>query len=175
MTGDSFNWSPTSSDSSQSFFDTITSAVSDIFHSIGSMVNSISNFFHEVGQTFSGAPGTFFDTGVNPETGLRTDGMPLGYGCGDAKTDAIVPDHFGSANLIKACVDHDNDYSTLGMSKEEADTRLGANISAAVEAAGYSHWVAESVGTIYKAGVQLFGGDAYANAQAEAKAAAGKH
>lgn len=177
LTGDNYNWSGNSDNSSEGFFDTVKSVISGIFTGLGSMVGSIVNLFNDIGQTFSGAPGTFFDTGVNTTTGLRSDGQPLGYGCGDAKTDGIVPDHFGTANLIPICSIHDNDYATLGMSKEAADAKLGANISAAIEGAGYNHWIAEAVGAIYKAGAQIAGAEAYAKAQAEAQAqaAAGNH
>lgn len=37
---------------------------------------------------------------------LRSDGLPCGYGCGDAKTDAFVPDFFP-----KSCAAHDQCYA----------------------------------------------------------------
>jgi hypothetical protein len=157
---------------SGSILDRAADAVTDFFAAIGEavsdFVDSVEGLVDEVGDFFSGDPGTFFDTGVDPNTGQRTDGHELGYGCADAKSDAVVPDHFGNADLIPACRAHDIAYGTPGVSKLEADRAFGAAVRSAVEYAGYSHATAEIVGGLYQGGVELFGQEAYDNAQREA-------
>jgi hypothetical protein len=58
-------------------------------------------------------------SGVGPD-GVRTDGENLGYGCGDAGTDRIVPDRLFGVDLTAVCVKHDFAYSNCE-SKEKAD------------------------------------------------------
>ena len=59
------------------------------------------------------------NTGVGAE-GLRTDGKDLGYGCGDAGTDQVVPDRLFGVDLRAICVKHDFAYGNCE-SKAQAD------------------------------------------------------
>lgn len=103
------------------------------------------------------------DSGVT--NGVRDDGMQLGFGCGDAKTDHLVPDRVLGNDLTGACYNHDINYSTLGVSKDAADAKfftdtynsMGGGITGAI------------VAGIYYLGVSLGGREAYDNAQAQAR------
>ncbi|MGV7210075.1 hypothetical protein ACLB1G_19725 [Oxalobacteraceae bacterium A2-2] len=137
-------------------------------------IKEVSEVYTNAGKFFTGAPGSFFDTGVDPETGLRPDGRLVGSGCGGEKTDAFVPDFFGKVDLRPSCTNHDTRWGTLGYSKELADAQLGQEVTAALIAGGYSTSIANAVGKIYEAGVTVFGTEAYAQKQAGAAAAAGR-
>jgi RHS repeat-associated protein len=55
----------------------------------------------------------------------RSDGQPLGYGCGDASTDNLVPDKPLGNDFLLACRAHDQCYgNTSGPSKEVCDTNF---------------------------------------------------
>ena len=103
------------------------------------------------------------DSGVT--NGVRNDGMPLGFGCGDAKTDHLVPDRLLGNDLTGACHNHDIAYSTLGVTKEAADAQLGKDVSNAMGGG----LIGAVVGGAYQIGVSLFGQAAYDSAQAEAR------
>jgi hypothetical protein len=102
------------------------------------------------------------DSGVT--NGVRDDGMPLGFGCGDAKTDHLVPDRVLGNDLTGACYNHDIAYSTLGVSKEAADAKLGKDVSNAMGGG----ILGALVGGAYQLGLSLFGQAAYNSAQAQA-------
>jgi hypothetical protein len=103
-----------------------------------------------------------FSTGVT--NGVRDDGKPLGYGCGDAKTDGKVPDQVLGRDLTQACVNHDIGYSTCGVTKSVADAKLGSDVNGLMGGG----ILGAVVGAAYQAGVSLFGQSAYDRAQTEA-------
>ena len=109
-----------------------------------------------------------FNSGVGPN-GLRHDGEDLGCGCGDAKTDKLVPDVVFGVSLFRACEKHDKAYAALGASKLLADVQLGLDITKAFHDA----WgvlgvpVGIVVGLFYSLAVVFFGDEAYQNAQFE--------
>ena len=61
--------------------------------------------------------GTHSGVGIDGE---RTDGAPLGYGCGTASTDRIVPDTIFGVSLAAVCKAHDDQYKEC-ISKDTAD------------------------------------------------------
>jgi hypothetical protein len=66
-----------------------------------------------------GGPGIWFDSGVT--NGVRDDGGQLGAGCGSSSNDHWVPDVAFGIDITDACVKHDKDYSTCGVSKAQAE------------------------------------------------------
>jgi len=103
------------------------------------------------------------DSGVT--NGVRNDGRPLGDGCGNAKTDHLVPDKVLGHDLTNSCVRHDIAYSTPGFSKQAADAQLAKDISNAMGGG----FLGAMIGGIYHLGVSMGGQEAYKNAQAEAR------
>ena len=103
-----------------------------------------------------------FSTGVT--NGTRNDGLPIGAGCGDAKTDWIVPDIVFGSDLTQACANHDINYSTCGVTKQAADTQLGLDITNSLGGG----FLASAVGDVYYSGVSLGGQNAYDTAQSNA-------
>lgn len=152
----------------------LTHGLEEIAGSAEDFLQGIADIYTNAGKFFSTAPGGFFDSGVDPQTGLRTDGMPIGYGCGTAKTDGIVPDNFGRASLIESCARHDLRMETLGYSKALADQQLGQEVTNAIISAGYNSAIAQAVGKLYEIGVNLFGTEAYLAAQKKAAEGPGK-
>lgn len=67
------------------------------------------------------------------QKGMRPDGNPWGYGCGDESTDWIVPDSLGAADFLPACRKHDICYGTLDSNKNICDTNLGTNMKLACQ------------------------------------------
>ncbi len=106
---------------------------------------------------------TGFDSGVT--NGVRDDGNPIGYGMGDARTDHLVPDRAFGVDLSREGRTHDDAYSTLGASKEAADSQFGKDVSNAMGGG----ILGALVGGAYQIGVALGGQAAYNNAQAEAR------
>ena len=102
------------------------------------------------------------DSGVTD--GVRDDGIQIGYGMGDAKTDHLVPDKLFGIDLAQWGREHDDKYSTLGFSKEVADAQLGKDVSNAMGGG----ILGALVGGAFQLGVSLGGHEAYNNAQAEA-------
>ncbi|WP_428503152.1 RHS repeat-associated core domain-containing protein [Roseateles sp.] len=82
---------------------------------------------------------------------LRPDGLPCGYGCGDAKTDSLVPDFFP-----KACEAHDQCYADQG-GKDACDTKFKKDMKA--EKPGMS-----GMASFYYWAVYFGGGGAYRSA-----------
>jgi hypothetical protein len=107
--------------------------------------------------------GSFFSTDSGVTNGKRDDGQPLGYGCGDAKTDARVPDHLFGHDLTDACRAHDKNYETCGVTKEAADSQLGHDVSVAMGGGV----LGAVVGGAYQLGVALGGQSAYNQAQTD--------
>lgn len=62
------------------------------------------------------------------QKGMRSDGHPWGYGCGDESTDRFVPDSLGAADFLPACRNHDICYGTLDSNKATCDKGLGADM-----------------------------------------------
>ena len=110
-----------------------------------------------------GGPGVGFmgfDSGVT--NGVRDDGLPIGAGCGTAATDHVAPDVVFGHDLTISCVNHDIGYGTCGVTKAEADTKLGNDVSAAMGGG----LLGAAVGFAYEFGVSVFGQSAYDSAQA---------
>jgi hypothetical protein len=80
---------------------------------------------------------------------------PPGSGCGDAKTDCIVPDLYP-----EACKAHDKCYSTPGKTRAQCDNEFWWNI---FNESG--PWPNVFGPTVYWTGVRLFGGPAYQRGQ----------
>jgi RHS repeat-associated protein len=80
--------------------------------------------------------------GLNPEewTGQpppnRPDGNPLGWGCGTASNDGLVPDGFRSADFVPSCRKHDQCYETCGNSKQKCDNDFLKDLLAACSRSG---------------------------------------
>ncbi len=67
---------------------------------------------------------------------LRPDGQPWGYGCGDEKSDWIVPDSYDGADFLPACRRHDTCYETCGANKGACDRGLYSDLVTACNRAG---------------------------------------
>ncbi|MCZ8108971.1 MAG: hypothetical protein O9972_65420, partial [Burkholderiales bacterium] len=80
--------------------------------------------------------------GLNPEewTGLpppnRPDGNPLGWGCGTAGNDLMVPDGFRRADFVPACRKHDQCYETCRKPKGQCDNDFLKDLLAACSRSG---------------------------------------
>lgn len=96
--------------------------------------------------------------------GVRDDGRPLGDGCGDAKTDHLIPDKVLGHDLTPSCRAHDEAYSNSSSTKQAADAQLAKDVSSAM-GGGILGAIG---GGLYQAGVALGGQDAYDRAQREA-------
>lgn len=80
-------------------------------------------------------------------------------GCGDAKTDCIVPDLYP-----EACKSHDNCYSTPGKTRAQCDNEFWWNMF--VESGPSPNVVGP---TFYWTAVRIWGGSAYVRAQGAKK------
>lgn len=107
-----------------------------------------------------------FDSGTN--NGVRTDGQPLGSGCGTALLDGLVPDVMFGINLQSSCAAHDNRYNTCSFEKSEADTLFRSDILVACESQGGNGLLCNVMATTYALGVSLGGAKAYAQSQEKA-------
>ncbi len=102
--------------------------------------------------------------------GMRSDGHPLGYGCGDAGTDRFVPDSLGKAKFLPACGKHDSCYGTLGSNKAICDENLGSEmkLACAQDLQGLHKLyqpLCNLMASGYEFAVRNFGDSAYAAAQ----------
>jgi hypothetical protein len=96
------------------------------------------------------------NSGVGAD-GLRTDGAPLGYGCGTAGTDRIVPDTiFGVSNAVN-CKTHDDEF-TACVDKNRADLNFKTNTYDTLVKAGIDSVRATIVSEIYFQAVQSSAG-----------------
>lgn len=139
-------------------------AVNSLFSGGGSGGHTSVNGSSSGNASLGGFLGSIFSTDSGVANGKRDDGQPLGYGCGDAKTDAGVPDHIFGRDLIDACRAHDKNYETCGVTKEAADSQLGHDVSVAMGGG----LLGAVVGGAYQAGVSFGGQSAYNQAQSEA-------
>ncbi len=87
-----------------------------------------------------------------------------GEGCGDAGTDAKVPD-LAPGSVVAACRRHDRCYDTLGASKLMCDLELAVNVAALNVLQAVPPPFAAMVGATYGLAVVKYGGDAYKKAQ----------
>ncbi|MFL4211092.1 RHS repeat-associated core domain-containing protein [Enterobacter mori] len=102
--------------------------------------------------------------------GMRPDGHPWGYGCGDASTDSFVPDSLGAADFLPACGNHDTCYGTLGSNKAICDANLGADMKLACknDLTGLHklyRTVCNGMTSGYEFAVSSFGDSAFTSAQ----------
>ncbi|MCX8518252.1 MAG: hypothetical protein ORN29_09395, partial [Rhodoferax sp.] len=135
---------------------TISSAPSFSSSSSGPSASSSGGFMSWLGNI------TGTDSGVTK--GVRDDGRPLGDGCGDAKTDHLVPDKVFGHDLTGGCFNHDIGYSTPGASKQAVDAQLAKDVSQAMGGG----ILGAVVGGLFHVGVSLGGQDAYNRAQSDA-------
>ena len=98
-------------------------------------------------------------SGVGPE-GVRTDGEPIGYGCGDASTDRFVPDRIFNVDITDACVRHDRNFDGC-MSKAEADLTFKKDVYDLLIKGNVSPALASMTAELYYQGVNLAGQSAY--------------
>jgi RHS repeat-associated protein len=110
---------------------------------------------------------------------MRPDGRPWGAGCGDAGTDALVPDRFilGKVSFGKACDAHDACYGAPGSDKLTCDDDFKKNLKTACgdKLKGIRKAVkplCDAQASLYGAAVRNLGGSAYDTAQAETQAKA---
>jgi hypothetical protein len=104
-----------------------------------------------------------FDSGVT--NGVRDDGQPLGYGCGDAARDAMIPDKAYGIDLTDACVKHDKAYSICGAPKVEADLAFRSDLYDDCRAQEGSVATCAFISFTYSTAVLLGGEKAYDAAQ----------
>jgi RHS repeat-associated protein len=95
----------------------------------------------------------------------RDDSNPLGWGCGDSKTDNFVPDKPLNFDFMKACRAHDICYGDKnGPEKRSCDEKFKEDMEA--ECAKFS-WpkknVCNSLAHDYYKAVNIFGGEAFSN------------
>lgn len=80
--------------------------------------------------------------GLNPEEWVgqpppnRSDGNPLGWGCGTSGNDLLVPDGFRRADFVPACRKHDQCYETCGKPKGQCDSDFLKDLRAACAKSG---------------------------------------
>ena len=94
--------------------------------------------------------------------GQRTDGAPLGYGCGTASTDRIVPDTIFGVSLAGVCKIHDDDYKGC-LSKDKSDLTFRQNIFNTLTTSGIDSIRATAVSEIYYQAVHSSVGQAAYN------------
>lgn len=105
--------------------------------------------------------GGYSESGLNA-AGLRSDGYPLGYGCGTAGLDGWIPDRIGSMDFLPACIAHDQCYDTgTTVPRGVCDARLGDDIQSACQLVDYPYVVCVGVGMLYQWSATLFGASAY--------------
>jgi RHS repeat-associated protein len=103
----------------------------------------------------------------------RSDGQPLGYGCGDASTDNFVPDRPSGYNFLLGCRNHDICYGNKnGPSKAECDSRFLADMMDECENYMYTGSIAgelytqcSTIAGLYYNGVKYGGKSAFENAR----------
>ncbi|CAK9187117.1 unnamed protein product [Ilex paraguariensis] len=97
----------------------------------------------------------------------RSDGTPLGAGCGDSKSDNFVPDKPFGFNFLPACQAHDKCYGNKsGPSKEQCDKSFKEDMLKECKDKSWpkSKICKGSANDYYKA-VDLFGDKAFDNAR----------
>ena len=102
------------------------------------------------------------DFGVLSLAGERIDGQALGYGCGSAQFDLLVPDRIGDINLLPACIAHDQCYDTgTTVTRAQCDAEFGDQIYAACIDAGHGMLGCFGLSMLYQYSVEWFGASAY--------------
>jgi len=109
-----------------------------------------------------------FFGGRFPDKDFRSDGMPWGYGCGDAGTDKFVPDAFFVASFFPGCRRHEDCYGSCGSSKAQCDRRLLQDLKEACEKEGYGAGCGAAARTYYAAMKTKWSQEAFDRAQREA-------
>ncbi|TBL75189.1 hypothetical protein EYY94_09335, partial [Obesumbacterium proteus] len=102
--------------------------------------------------------------------GMRPDGHPWGYGCGDESSDWYVPDSLGAAKFLPACRKHDICYGTLGSNKAICDENLGKNMKLACSddlrgLHALYRPICNGMANAYEFAVSRFGDSAFSSAQ----------
>lgn len=115
-------------------------------------------------HTNTATSNSLFDSGVT--NGVRDDGRSLGYGCGTATNDHLVPDVVFGVSVTEACRAHDTAYSTCGVSKAQADQQFSVDIAQTCKEQGASTALCSTLSGAYGLAVGIFGGGAYDAAQA---------
>jgi RHS repeat-associated protein len=113
-----------------------------------------------------------FFGGRFPDKDFRSDGMPWGWGCGDAGTDKIVPDGFFMATFFPGCRRHDDCYGTCGTPKAQwkaqCDRRLLQDLLDSCDYEGYGIGCKSVARTYYAAMKTRLSQAAFDRAQDEA-------
>lgn len=94
--------------------------------------------------------------------GQRTDGAALGYGCGTAELDHVIPDSIFGVSIASACKIHDDDYKGC-ISKDKADFTFKQNLIDALTLSGIDSLRANVVSDIYYGAVRSSIGQAAYN------------
>ena len=124
-----------------------------------------------VGQGGSGFGSGFgsgygFHSGVTG--GVRDDGRSLGAGCGSATNDHLVPDRVLGINLTPACTNHDREYSTCGVTQQQADRQFASDVYSTCREQGGNVLTCGTLAATYSGAVAFGGGSAYSSAQGAA-------
>ena len=101
--------------------------------------------------------GTHSGVGIDGE---RTDGAPLGYGCGTASTDRIVPDTIFGVSIAAACKTHDEDYE-MCRPKDIADRNFKNEVYNTLTKSGIDSLRATFASEIYFQAVHRLGDAPY--------------
>ena len=95
------------------------------------------------------------DSGVGID-GQRTDGALIGYGCGTASTDRIVPDTIFGVSVAAACKTHDEDYE-MCRPKDIADRNFKNEVYNTLTKSGIDSLRASFASEIYFQAVHRLG------------------
>ena len=139
-------------------FDHLSSAWGAITASTVETLKTNAQFFLDNGL-ISWMLGTSSGVGID---GQRTDGAELGYGCGTASTDRIVPDTIFGVSVAPACKTHDDEYKAC-ISKDTADLNFKNSIYNSLVTKGIDSVRASIVSQTYYLGVQSSIGQAAYN------------
>lgn len=94
--------------------------------------------------------------------GERFDGQALGYGCGSAQFDLLVPDRIGDIDLLPACIAHDQCYDNAStVPRAVCDAEFGDQVYAACRDAGHGAMMCFGLSMLYQYSVEWFGASAY--------------
>ncbi|WP_337958596.1 RHS repeat-associated core domain-containing protein, partial [Candidatus Accumulibacter vicinus] len=127
----------------------------------------------------AGGINTYSYVGGNPLSwidplGLEASGPydPTKTYCGSGSNEAIIPDWIYGMNISRACYNHDVCYEQCGKSKQQCDSELRKDIEdiCAKGPSGSIRAECNRMARQYERAVQAYGGDAYAQAQKEARA-----
>ncbi len=106
---------------------------------------------------------------MGPWSETRADGNPAGYGCGDSKTDWIVPDRVLGADYFPARRKHDKCYEDLEKTKAQCDLEFKVNLvnicDDALADKNIRKSMCKGVANIYYKAVDVMGDSAFTAAQ----------